>query len=166
MTVAKVVERSYNRLISDKIVKKINIGNLFIEHSFLSLFELYFITYLPHTMLTNKQKHLVNFATLSNFTGNNPVFEKQLVTAFRNDLELFRMKVVSQPDEASLLLFRKNCHSIYPSLKMFEITELMEAIEAYKTAYNENEGEIAFMAERIHQLLDTVLSEVDEWLSI
>jgi hypothetical protein len=107
----------------------------------------------------------MNFTTLSNFTGNNPVFEKQLVTAFRNDLELFRITVASNPDEAGFLLFRKHCHSIYPSLKMLEITELMEAIEAYKTAYNENDAQIAFMAERIHQLLKVVLSEADQWLS-
>jgi hypothetical protein len=115
-------------------------------------------------MLINNQEHLVNFELLSDFTANNPVFEKQLIAALLNDLELFKMAVYQQPDEEKFLNFRKACHNIYPSLNMLQINELIVAIEEYKTAYADKQDSIPFFAEKIHRILDRVLLEAVHWL--
>jgi hypothetical protein len=116
-------------------------------------------------MQLNNKECLVNFELLSDFTANNPVFEKQLIAALLNDLELFKCAVFDQPDEEKYLNFRKACHNIYPSLNMLQINELIEAIEEYKTAYSDKQDSVPFFAEKIHRILDRVLLEASRWLA-
>lgn len=124
-----------------------------------------FITYLTQIMLLNNKERLVNFELLSDFTANNPVFEKQLISALLSDLELFKIAVYQQPDEEKFLNFRKACHNIYPSLNMLQINQLIEAIEEYKTAYSDKHDSVPFFAEKIHRILDRVLLEANHWLA-
>lgn len=108
-------------------------------------------------------EQLVNFEGLSDFTANNLTFERQLIDAFVIDLELFKSSVFQEPDEAQFLEFRKAYHSIYPSLKMLRINQLIEAVETFKTAYSTQQESVSILAERIHQLIDIVGLEADQW---
>jgi hypothetical protein len=114
-------------------------------------------------MITQNQKHLVNFEALADFTGNNPEFEKKLIEALQVDLNAFKAYVFQQPDEEQYLQFRKACHNIQPSLQMLQINDLIELIETYKSAYANKKESVSLIASKILELLDAVLLKAEQW---
>ena len=114
-------------------------------------------------MIPHHQEHLVNFKALTNFSGNNPDFEKQLLEALVLDLTGFKSLVFEKPDQHQYDQFRKGFHNIFPSLKMLEIQDLIFVIQEYKKAYDENEETVAVYASKILELLDHVLLVISDY---
>lgn len=108
---------------------------------------------------------MMNFQALSPFAGDNQEFSKQLVTALLAELELFHHTVKEKMDEDDFIKFRRANHSISPSLQMLEMRELIDAIEAYKSAYTHSPASIAEKAIRIKELVALSVLEANRWIN-
>lgn len=76
---------------------------------------------------------------LSVFTGADPGTVGLLLHAFAEELTRFQSVITAGPDEAGFKAFRESAHTIWPSLEILQLKNLMAAINRYKTAYRQAE---------------------------
>jgi hypothetical protein len=110
-----------------------------------------------------EDKKLVNFNALSAFAGDNIEFSRQLVSAFMSDLLIFEEYIKDTLTEEEFLSFRKAYHSIGPSIQMLEISELIRAVEDFKTAYSQDPATLSETAHHISRLLQLIKEEARQW---
>jgi HPt (histidine-containing phosphotransfer) domain-containing protein len=115
--------------------------------------------------IIREQTNMMNFQALSPYTGDNPEFSKQLVLALLSELDLFLQTVKERMNEDDFLNFRRANHSISPSLQMLEMRELIDAIDAYKSAYINSPASIAEKAVRIKELVQLSVLEAKSWIN-
>lgn len=106
----------------------------------------------------------MNFELVKQFSGNNPEFEKQLVTAFLSEIENFRLLIDPLSSAETFLEFRKAHHSINPSLQMLGLNILNQHIEAYKVAFNDRTAEKEALAAQLDTMINEVINETKQWL--
>jgi len=110
-----------------------------------------------------EEKKLINFNALSAFAGDNIDFSRQLIAAFLSDLLIFEEYIKDSLTEEEFLSFRKAYHSIGPSLQMLEISELIRAVEDFKTAFTQDTASLSVIAGNIRDLLQLVKEEARQW---